>query len=215
MAIICSICDYVANGLLSAPFCKKKHLVNLILNTTNNSQCYAGPTKKEDFTMKVKYVTEKETEITENTEFRMDFLNNLASSLAKLSFKDDSIPYVSIEEIRTADKLDDWHRMLYCTLYYEGVIKHLAKVFSILNAVTNNYYILSPIPDTADDKINYMMDLDSHYHFSDLPTAINLVPATIIKKHKNSEEKLEDDDFIPKTHFNDIVIVKTDFTDYY
>ncbi|MBB2184625.1 hypothetical protein H0486_17275 [Lachnospiraceae bacterium MD1] len=149
--------------------------------------------------MKVKYVTEKETEITEDAEFRIDFLNNLASSLTKSSYKDDSIPYASIEEIRNADKLDDWHKMLYCTLYYEGVIKHLANVFSILNAVTNNYYIMSPIPDTADDKMNFMMDLESHFPFTDLPSAINLVPATIIRKHQNSEEKLKEDDFIPKT----------------
>ena len=148
--------------------------------------------------MKVRYVTEKETEITEDAEFRMDFLNNLVSSLTKSSFKDDSIPYASIEEIRNADKLDDWHKMLYCTLYYEGAIKHLAKVFSILNAVTNNYYILSPIPDTADDKMNFMMDLESHYHFTDLPTAISLVSATIIKKQKNSEEKFDEDEFIAK-----------------
>ncbi|SHN00654.1 hypothetical protein SAMN02746066_04344 [Anaerosporobacter mobilis DSM 15930] len=166
--------------------------------------------------MKVKYVTEKETDITEDAEFRMYFLNNLASSLTKSSFMDESIPYASIEEIRNADKLDDWHKMLYCTLYYEGAIKHLAKVFSILNAVTNDYYIMSPIPDTADDKMNFMMDLESHYHFTDLPTTINLVPATIIRKQKNREEKLEEDDFKPKTHRSDgIQIIKTDFTDYY
>jgi len=166
--------------------------------------------------MKIKYVTEKETEITENTEFRMDFLNDLASSLAKSSFKDDSIPYASIEEILIADKLDDWHRMLYCTLYYEGSIKHLTKVFSILNAVTNNYYILSQIPNTADDKMNFMMDLESQYHFADLLTAINLVPATIIKKQKNRKENLEEDDFISEAnHSDDIQIIKTDFTDYY
>lgn len=166
--------------------------------------------------MKVKYVTEKETEITEDVEFKINFLNNLAPSLAKSSYKDDSIPYDSIEEIRYADKLDDWHRMLFSTLYYEGLIKHLTKVFSMLNAVSNNYYIMSPIPDTADDKMNFMMDLESHYHFTDLPTTINLVPATIIRKQRNREEKLEEDDFIPKTHrSDDIQIIKTDFTDYY
>nr|WP_294487020.1 hypothetical protein [uncultured Anaerosporobacter sp.] len=166
--------------------------------------------------MKVKYVTEKETEVTEEAEFRMDFLNNLAPSLAKSSFQDDYIPYASIEEIRNADKLDDWHKMLYCTLYYEGLINHLAKVFSILNAVANNYYIITPIPDTADDKMNFMLDLESHYHFTDLPTSISLVSATIIKKQKNREEKLDENDFIPETHHNDdIQIIKTDFTDYY
>jgi hypothetical protein len=174
-------------------------------------------TEKEDFTMRIKYVTEKEVPINEDAEFRIDFLNNLASSLTESSFKDDSIPYSSIKDIQNASDLDDWHKTLYCTLYYEGVIKHLAKVFSILNDVSNNYHILPFIPDTVDDKINFINDLESHFHFTDLPSAVNFVPATIIKKDTNSENIIKKDKFVMKAQSTNnetfVEYVDNDFTD--
>jgi hypothetical protein len=153
------------------------------LNVTNNkASVILTPTNKEDFALRVKFITEKEVAIEEDTEFRRDFLNNLASLLTESSFKNDAVPFPSNTDIIDTTDLDVWNKALNFTEYYECVIKNLEKVFTILNAVSNNYHILRFIPGTADDKIDFMIDLESHFHFINLPSSVSLVLSTIIKK---------------------------------
>lgn len=134
--------------------------------------------------MKVKYVTEKEVNIMENVEFRRDFIDGLVEIFAA------SVP-VNVprpEPYDYGEDDDEYDEELYeeCKVqhfaYYEAVIKNIQIVSKAINTVIENYFILPAIPNTMDDKIAFMADLEEQFYFFNLAGVIGSSPTTIIKK---------------------------------
>lgn len=134
--------------------------------------------------MKVKFTTEKELDIHEDAKFRREFLDNLAKLLTE------TMPVnVPVPEKYEYDEFDEeYDKEIYeecnaCEFaYYEAVIKNLGLATNILNMVSQDYFILPTMQDIADDKIHFIMSIEEHYYFFQLPAAVSSYPVTIIKK---------------------------------
>lgn len=134
--------------------------------------------------MKVKYVTEKEMKIKEDKNFKNEFIKALSESFA-VSMPT-NLPEPGTYEYEEGD--EEFDEELYeenCAQHFacfEAVIKNLEIATNIVNEVSRNYYIIPAIPDIADDKLQFMVDLEERYYFFDIPALIAGSGTTMIKK---------------------------------
>jgi hypothetical protein len=134
--------------------------------------------------MKVKFITEKEMKIKEDKNFRNEFISALTELFAE------TIPVnVPGPEAYEYDKDDDEFDEELCEeckaqnfAYFEAVIKNIELVSNAINTVIENYIVLPAIPDTMDDKIAFMTDLEEKLYFFNLAGVIGSSPTTILKR---------------------------------
>lgn len=136
--------------------------------------------------MKIKYVIEKEMKIKEDKDFRNEFIKALSESFA-VSMPT-NLPEPETYEYEEGD--EEFDEELYeennaqhfaC---FEAVIKNLELATNIVSEVSQNYFIIPAISDIADDKLQFMVDLEDRYYFFDIPALIAGSGTTIIKKKK-------------------------------
>lgn len=139
--------------------------------------------------MKVKFVTEKEMKIKENKKFRDAFIKALSETFAVTM--PTNLPEPGTYEFEEGD--EEFDEELYeenCAQHfacYEAVLKNLEIATSIVTEVSRNFYIIPAIPDIADDKLQFIVDLEERYYFFDIPALIADSGASIIKKTKAKE----------------------------
>nr|WP_294487025.1 hypothetical protein [uncultured Anaerosporobacter sp.] len=136
--------------------------------------------------MKIKYVTEKEMKIKEDKNFRDAFIKALSETFAVTM--PTNLPEPGTYEFEEGD--EEFDEELYeenCVQHfacYEAVIKNLQTATTVVTEVSQNYYIIPAIPDIADDKLQFIVDLEERYYFFDIPALIADSGTTIIKKVK-------------------------------
>lgn len=139
--------------------------------------------------MKVKSVTEKEMKIKEDKAFRDAFIKALSESFAVTmpTFLPEPGTYVFEEGDEEFDEELYEENCAQHFACFEAVIKNLEMATSIVNEVSQYYYIIPAIPDIADDKLQFIVDLEERYYFFDMPALIADSGASIIKKTKTKE----------------------------
>lgn len=134
--------------------------------------------------MKVKFITEKEMKIKEDKDFRNEFIKALSERFAETM--PINLPEPGFYEYEEGD--EEFDEKLYeennaqhfeC---YEAVIKNLELATDIVAKVCQKYYIVPSIPEIADDKLQFMIDLEERYYFFNIPALIAGSSTTIIRK---------------------------------
>ena len=134
--------------------------------------------------MKVKYVTEKELTIEEDVEFRKEFIAALSERFAETMPVNLPVP-IDYEYEEDDEEFDEELYKDNCAQhfdYYEAVIKNLDLATNIVNEVSKTYFIVPTMPDIADDKLRFMVDLEGHYYFFNIPALIAGSSTTIIRR---------------------------------
>jgi hypothetical protein len=122
--------------------------------------------------------------IKEDTQFRNEFIDTLSKKFAESMPVNLPVPesyeYEEDDEEFDEEVYEEYNAREF--EYFEAVIQNLELATNIITQVSSKYFIIPAIPDIADDKLQFMADLEERYYFFNIPALIAGSSTTIIKR---------------------------------